>query len=202
VSGGDPAGLARLAARVRACRRCPSLPPERLRVPGCGPADATVLFLAEAPGRLGAGRTGRPLDGDRSGALFRSLLGSLGLGPEAVFLSNVVKCNPLDDRGRNRRPTARERSACRPFWQEEVARVRPCLVIALGETACREVTGLPLPACRGRTLTVAGVRVRALHHPGYVVRHAYPLAAYRADLAAALAEAGLEPPVPNAPRRE
>jgi uracil-DNA glycosylase family 4 len=176
--------MAELAAAVRACRRCPSMPPDRLRVPGVGAPRAAFFFLAEAPGRLGAGRTGIPLLGDRSGDLFRSLVGELGL--RDFYVTNAVKCNPLDARGRNRTPTAAERACCRPHWRAEAAAVRPRWLVPLGDTACREVTGRPLRACVNRPVDTDLGPAWALYHPAYVTRGGYPLEAYRADWRALL----------------
>lgn len=192
--------LADLSAEVRGCRRCPSMPPERLRVPGFGTGEATFFFLAEAPGRLGAGRTGIPFRGDRSGDLFWGLVAELGV--RDFFVTNVVKCNPLDSRGRNRTPTAGERASCRGHWRAEVAAVRPRWLVPLGDTACREVTGRPLRECINRAVDGELGPVWALYHPAYVTRGSYSVDAYRADWRALLAAArhgdGGKRPAPGA----
>lgn len=178
--------LRRIAREVCACRRCASMR-GRSPVPGQGPSAPTIFFLAEAPGRLGAARTGVPLQGDRSGRLFHRMLAECGLGPDEVFVTNAVKCNPLDARGRNRRPTAAEVAACGGHWRAELAAVRPRLAVALGDLASRQLTGLPLRAARGRLLRGAlGVPAWVLPHPGAVCRHVVTLEAYRRDWAAAM----------------
>jgi uracil-DNA glycosylase family 4 len=164
------------------------MPPERLRVPGVGRPGATFLFLAEAPGRLGAGRTGVPLRGDRSGELFWRLVAEFGF--DDSYVTNAVKCNPLDARGRNRTPDAGERAACRAHWRAEVATVRPCWLVPLGETACREVTGRPLRECVNRRVETEYGPAWALYHPAYVARHGYPMERYRRDWMALRACAG------------
>jgi hypothetical protein len=98
-----PAPLPFLAHPVRARRVCASLPPQRRRVPGHGSRDAILVLVAEAPGRFGADRTGVPFSGDRSGPFLRELIAGLGLDAgRDVYLTNVVKCNPRDERGNNR----------------------------------------------------------------------------------------------------
>jgi uracil-DNA glycosylase family 4 len=165
------------------------MPPERLRVPGVGRPGAALLFLAEAPGRLGAGRTGIPFRGDRSGELFWSLIAELGI--DDFYVTNAVKCNPLDARGCNRTPTAGERAACRAHWQAEVAAVRPRWLVPLGETACREVAGRPLRECVNRCVETEHGPAWALYHPAFVARHSYPVERYRDDWRTLLAAAGL-----------
>lgn len=169
-----------LRREILSCRRCPSMEGCR-RVPGAGRRGAGLFFLAEAPGRLGAARTGRPFAGDRSGDLFFEMLAATGLRRDRIFVTNVVKCNPLDARGRNRRPLPGEVAACRPFWRRELARVRPALVVPLGDVACREVVGRPLAAARGRVWSTPCGPAFPLYHPAYVVRHSYGRDRYLAD---------------------
>src|ERR1051326_8210327 len=110
-----------LAGEIASCRRCPSMPPERRRVPGQGSSNPRLVFVGEAPGRLGADRTGVPFSGDRSGRFLRELINELGLDAEReVFITNVVKCNPRDERGNNRTPTAREVAACSAHLDAEL----------------------------------------------------------------------------------
>src|SRR5215211_5220556 len=91
-----------LVARAQACQRCPRMA-GRTRVLSAqnGPLDARVLFVAEAPGRLGGDRTGVPLSADQSGRNFGEFLSSAGLDRADVFVTNAVLCNPRDARGLN-----------------------------------------------------------------------------------------------------
>jgi uracil-DNA glycosylase family 4 len=153
-----------------------------VRVPGRGPAGARLFVLAEAPGRRGAARTGVPLTADRSGELFHRMRVAAGLAVEDLYVTNAVKCCPLDPAGRNRRPAASEAAACARYWRAELRAVRPRLAVALGDIACRQLTGLPLrQALGGLHPGPGGVPVLALYHPAYVGRQRYALAAYRED---------------------
>jgi len=174
--------LASLAALVRGCAACPAMA-GRCRVPGTGRAAAEVFFVAEAPGRHGAEVTGLPLVGDRSGALFGAMVRAIGLDPEGIYVTNVVKCNPRDARGRNRPPTTPEIAACGGYLRAEVALVAPRLVVPLGQVACRAVTGLALRDAVGRLAPGPGpgVVAFALHHPAYVLRHRRTLEVYLQD---------------------
>ncbi len=104
----------------------------------CGPLDARLLIVGEAPGRLGAARTGVPFLGDRSGERLEALLGEARLDRSEVFITNAVLCNPLAGHGaeaRNRPPRARELAACSPFLERTLALVTAPVVAALGGAA-------------------------------------------------------------------
>src|SRR5947209_8400314 len=105
---------------------------DRRRVPGCGVPNPAVLLIGEAPGRFGADRTGIPFFGDRSGAFLRELMAEAGLSTERnAYVTNVVKCNPRDGRGNNRRPSAAECGACRGYLWREIALLRPRILVPL-----------------------------------------------------------------------
>lgn len=100
-----------------------------------GSPTARVLFVAEAPGRLGADRDGVPLSGDASGRVFERLLVEAGLARPDVFITNAVLCNPRDAAGLNRRPTASELTNCREHLAAVITLVDPSVVVALGRVA-------------------------------------------------------------------
>ena len=99
-----------------------------------GPLDASVFFVAEAPGRFGAARTGVPFQGDRSGENFETLLSSTHLTRKNVFITNAVLCNPLQ-KGNNSRPTTTEIKNCIPYLKATLELVRPQVVVTLGGVA-------------------------------------------------------------------
>ena len=100
-------GFRELVEAARACRRCPRMEGRTRAIgPENGPLDARVLFVAEAPGRLGADRTGVPLSGDQTGRNFDALLVSAGIDRRRLFVTNAVLCNPRRPDGRNDRPRA------------------------------------------------------------------------------------------------
>jgi uracil-DNA glycosylase len=128
--------LTELAGLVRTCRRCPSMAGRR-RVfgPANGPPHAAVLLVGEAPGRLGADRTGVPFHGDASGRRLELLLAASGWSRDELFITNAVLCNPRAADGRNRPPSAVELSNCRGHLAATLSLVRPRLVVALGRRA-------------------------------------------------------------------
>jgi uracil-DNA glycosylase family 4 len=125
-----------LVARAQACQRCPRMA-GRTRVlgPANGPLDARVLFVAEAPGRLGADRTGAPLSADQTGRNFAEFLAVAGLDRSSVFVTNGVLCNPRDRRGLNARPSASELRNCSTHVSELLWLLDPPWVVALGRIA-------------------------------------------------------------------
>ncbi len=100
-----------------------------------GSVDSKVLFVAEAPGRLGADRTGVPLYGDRTGNNFETLLGNVGWKREDIFITNAILCNPKEDNGNNGTPTSEEIENCSAYLEMVIALVQPDIVVTLGATA-------------------------------------------------------------------
>jgi DNA polymerase len=136
-----------------------------------GPFAATVLFVGEAPGRLGAGRTGIPMSGDVSGIRFDRLLGVAGLQRGNVFVTNALLCLPLDSSGRNRRPRPQELRSCSAWLRETIRMVDPGLVVSMGGVALEalrriEPHQLSLKLSGQRPVTWNGRLLAAVYHPG------------------------------------
>lgn len=165
------------------CVRCAALVRSRSRVvPGAGELPAPIAFVGLAPGRLGGDRTGLPFSGDRSGELLQRMIRRAGL--TSVFITNVVRCNPRDARGRNRDPSAREITNCRGHLADELALVQPRMIAALGRIAWRELAGNGVPFTPRRPATTrssGGMLLFPLYHPGYVIRGSYSERAYARD---------------------
>tara|TARA_B100000686_G_C16781772_1_gene972409 strand:+ start:2231 stop:2860 length:630 start_codon:yes stop_codon:yes gene_type:complete len=114
------------------CRFCPDLADQpAILSSNNGNLNAKIVFVAEAPGRLGAGRTGIPFYGDKSGDNFEILLAHIGLKRTDVFVTNAVLCNPLKI-GNNRRPKTIEIKNCSLFLKETLELIRPQVVVTLG----------------------------------------------------------------------
>jgi len=179
---GRAARLRLLRATIRRCVRCPALVKCRSQVvPGHGAAPARIAFVGLAPGRLGADRTGIPFSGDRSGELLRRMIACAGL--RRLFITNVVRCNPRDARGRNRNPSAREIANCSGHLAAELALVRPRVVVCLGAVAWRELarSAAPFRPRSGAVLHSRDALLYPMYHPAYVVRGAYTPSAYARD---------------------
>jgi uracil-DNA glycosylase family 4 len=96
-----------------------------------------VIFIGEAPGRLGADASELPFHGDKSGHNFESLLEQVGLSRYDAFVTNAVLCNPKDDMGNNATPSSAEVSNCTEFLREQLALVDAPVVVTLGAVALR-----------------------------------------------------------------
>ncbi len=165
------AALEQIANEVRACSACRLSEGRTRAVPGEGDPDTEVVFVGEGPG-FNEDREGRPFVG-RAGGLLVKLLGSLGWQREDVFITNVVKCRPPD----NRDPEHDEIAACAPFLRRQLEVLDPSVVVTLG----RYSMGTFMPGARiGQvhgTATPAdpatGARdaiVFAMYHPAAALR--------------------------------
>ena len=96
-----------------------------------GSIHTDLVFVAEAPGRFGSGRTGIPFHGDRSGDNFEQLLNHVGLKRKDIFITNAVLCNPLKN-GNNRRPTIKEIDNCTSFLENLINLITPKIISTLG----------------------------------------------------------------------
>ena len=158
-----------LRQQVQACFACQSMNYVHVLAASNGPLAAEVMFIGEAPGRLGAALTGVPFTSDQSGRRFQRLLGAAGLDRSLVFLTNAVLCNPLRD-GRNRRPSLREVANCSPWLRAQIDLVDPRLVVSLGTVALaslRLIEDHPyrLPTHVGQALPWYGRMLVPLYHP-------------------------------------
>lgn len=100
-----------------------------------GSLSSKVMFIAEAPGRLGAECTGIPLFGDRTGDNFELLLNNIGWDRKDVFVTNAILCNPQDESGNNSTPTRREVQNCSAYLAMTIKLVDPDVIVTLGVKA-------------------------------------------------------------------
>ncbi len=163
--------LATLCRMVQGCRACPRMEGRR-RVLSFrnGKPGVPVMFVAEAPGRNGADRTGVPLHGDPSGAMFDRLLASVAWTREDVFVTNAVLCNPRDDAGNNSAPTQLELENCSHHLQLQVDYVGPKVVVAVGGSALNalnliEPHNLTLSGSVGKANDWYGRKLFVVYHP-------------------------------------
>jgi uracil-DNA glycosylase len=138
---------------------------------GNGPLKATVLFVAEAPGRFGADRTGVPLSGDQSGRNFDAFLASAGIDRAEVFITNAVLCNPRQTGGLNDRPRTAEIRNCSQHLRAQIDLLDPRWVVSLGRTALDALTliephDLTLADHVGTARPWYGRQLVPLYHPG------------------------------------
>lgn len=167
------AALEQIAQEVRACTRCRLHEGRTRAVPGEGDPDTEVVFVGEGPG-LNEDREGRPFVG-RAGGLLVRLLGSIGWQREDVFITNVVKCRPPD----NRDPQPDEMAACAPYLRRQLAALDPAVVVTLGRYSMETfMPGARIGQVHGTTQPAdpeTGARealVFAMYHPAAALRTA------------------------------
>ena len=134
---------------------------------GEGDPDAELMFVGEGPGAE-EDRLGRPFVG-RAGQLLDKEIIAMGLKREDVFIGNVVKTRPPD----NRVPTYEEAVMCKPFLERQIAIIQPKVIVALGATAAKYLLddlGLAITKERGYWKDHKGVAVMPTFHPAYLLR--------------------------------
>ena len=125
--------LERIAEEIRNCTRCPLHETRKNAVPGEGGFARGIIFIGEAPGR-NEDEQGRPFVG-RAGQLLNELLDSISLTREDVFITNIVKCRPPN----NRDPAPEEVKACTPFLERQLQVLKPRIIVTLGRHAWKWV---------------------------------------------------------------
>lgn len=129
-----------LVTEVKSCARCERMQ-ESCRVLGraSGELHAPLMFIGEAPGRLGADDTAIPFHGDRAGENFERLIEQVGISRYDSFITNAVLCNPKDENGNNATPTRKEIANCAGFLKRQLDLVKPRLVVTLGNQALQAI---------------------------------------------------------------
>ena len=159
--------LSVVSAEAAACECCPQLFATRTQtVFGVGPIDADVCFVGEAPGAEEDAQ-GLPFVG-RSGQLLTRIILACGFTREDVYICNTLKCRPPN----NRTPTPDERKNCMPFFERQLALVRPKHIVAVGATAAKNLlnTTTGINRLRGKVYEYMGVPLICTFHPSAVLR--------------------------------
>ena len=165
------AALEAIAAEVRVCTRCRLHAGRTRAVPGEGSASTEVVFVGEGPG-FNEDKQGRPFVG-RAGDLLVKLLGHIGWRREDVFITNIVKCRPPD----NRDPEPDEIAACVPYLTRQLEVLDPAVVVTLGRfSMARFMPGVRISQAHGTVRPAdpaTGARdaqVLAMYHPAAALR--------------------------------
>ena len=162
-----PIRLHQLAEAVRDCRQCRLQQGRTQVVFGIGNPDADLVFVGEAPGQ-DEDRQGEPFVG-RSGQLLTRIIEAIGLTREQVYLLNIIKCRPPD----NRNPRPDEVAACRPILEAQLACLQPRVLCALGTFAAQALlqTDETISRLRGRFHRLGEIPVMPTYHPAYLLRN-------------------------------
>ncbi|HEX8034815.1 MAG TPA: uracil-DNA glycosylase [Ktedonobacterales bacterium] len=159
--------LEQIAAQVRSCTKCDLYQNATKGVPGEGDPQAEVMFVGEAPG-YHEDRQGRPFVGP-AGAFLNELLASIGLDRASVYITNVVKHRPPD----NRDPLPEEIAACSDYLKEQIAAINPKVIVTLG----RYSMALFFPTAKisqihGQAKLIDGRLIVAMYHPAAALHQA------------------------------
>lgn len=148
------------------CVRCPLSEGRTHIVHSEGNRKAQLMFVGEAPG-ADEDRQARPFVG-RAGQLLNKIIEAIGLKREDVFIGNVNRCRPPQ----NRTPTPAEAATCKPFLLREIAVVRPKVIVVLGNTAMKNLLGTKegITKVRGQFQDYMGIKVMPTFHPAYLLR--------------------------------
>jgi len=155
-----------LEQEVAGCQLCPLAETRTQTVFGTGNRNADWLLIGEAPGQS-EDQQGKPFVG-KAGFLLTEMLRALGLSREDVFIANILKCRPPD----NRDPKAGEVAACHPYLQRQIALIRPKIILAVGRVAAQQLlkTDAPLGRLRGSVHYLDKIPVVVVYHPAYLLR--------------------------------
>lgn len=167
LPSGEGGSLEDIAAVVAACTLC-GLSETRLNtVFGSGNPDADLVFVGEAPG-ADEDKQGLPFVG-RAGQLLTDIIEKgMGLSRQDVYICNVLKCRPPN----NRDPQPDERASCEPYLKQQLAAIRPKVICALGKHAAQTLlrTDASLNQLRGQWHFYEGIPLRVTYHPAYLLR--------------------------------
>jgi len=160
------AKLKAIAAEVAACQKCPLYRSRTRTVPGAGPADARIMFIGEAPG-FHEDQQGLPFVG-ASGKYLTELLAGVGLDRKDVYIANVVKCRPPE----NRDPAEGELQACADYLDRQIEAIQPTIIITLGRySMARYFPAGRITRIHGQPKRRDGRIYYPMFHPAAVLRN-------------------------------
>jgi len=159
--------LVELYEQIHTCTKCPLGHSRNKFVFGVGNPNAEILFIGEAPGR-DEDLQGEPFVG-RAGQLLDKMLAAIHLQREEVYIANILKCRPPD----NRDPLPEESAACLPHLAEQIRLLAPRLICSLGRVAAQILmeTKAPLSKLRGRFYEFGSARMLVTFHPAALLRN-------------------------------
>ena len=169
--------LEKIAVEVIGCPLCKLSRTRKNAVPGEGQVSANLMFIGEAPGK-NEDLKGRPFVG-AAGRILDQAMQKAGIERSNVFITNVVKCRPPN----NRVPEDDERTACRPYLQRQISLVSPKIICILGSTAYTSILGgKSITASRGKIIVHEGQRYFLTVHPAAAIYNRSLHAIFEEDL--------------------
>ena len=187
----DFESLGQIAAHIAQCRNCSLCQERNHTVPGDGMSVLPdIMFVGEGPG-ADEDQCGHPFVG-KAGQLLDKMIEAMGYDRDQVFIANVVKCRPPQ----NRKPLPEEMQMCLPYLRQQIRLIRPKVLVGLGGTAMEGLLGKPVGITRMRGVwqEYEGIKLMPTFHPSYLLRDPSKKKDAWMDLKAVLAELGKEPP--------
>ena len=165
-ASGPQADWEELRAEVAGCRKCGLCETRTRTVFGTGNTHADWMLIGEAPGQS-EDLQGEPFVG-KAGQLLTEMLRAIGLKREDVFITNILKCRPPN----NRDPNSEEVDSCNDFLMRQIAWVKPEIILAVGRIAAQNLlkTVQPLSQLRGSVHQIDDTPVIVIYHPAYLLR--------------------------------
>lgn len=164
-----PDDLNALHSSVTSCHLCPLAKTRKNVVFGEGNPNASLMLIGEGPG-ASEDESGRPFVG-RAGALLTKIIENvLELKRDGVYIANIVKCRPPQ----NRPPTIEEASACKPYLMQQIKKINPKIIVALGATSFHHLTedyDTKISQIRGEVFTLGKAKLVPTYHPSYLLRN-------------------------------
>ena len=152
--------LPQIASEIAKCEKCKLYSTRKKTVPGEGPENAQIMFVGEGPG-YHENEQGRPFVG-QAGKFFDELLASIKMKRADVFIANVVKCRPPQ----NRDPEPDELAACNEYLERQIALINPKAIVTLGRYSMEKFfPGAKVSSIHGQARKVKGRLVVAMFHP-------------------------------------
>ena len=157
--------LAQIDSEIAKCMDCMLCKNRTTTVPGEGPVDARIMFIGEAPG-FNEDQQGRPFVG-AAGRLLGEILGKVNFSRQQVYITNTVKCRPLN----NRDPLPGEMAACRKYLDRQIRMVNPEIIVTLGRHSLGNLfPGETIGNARGKPRNLDGRIVVPIYHPAAALR--------------------------------
>ena len=187
----DLASLEAIAAHIAGCTNCALCQGRTHTVPGEGNDESPeIMFIGEGPG-ADEDAQGRPFVG-KAGQLLTKMIEAMGYQRDEVFITNVVKCRPPD----NRKPLPEEMEICLPYLRAQIKQIKPRIMVGLGATAMEGLLGrkVSITRLRGTWQECEGIKLMPTFHPSYLLRDPTKKKDVWQDLQLVLRELGREAP--------
>ncbi|HXA86712.1 MAG TPA: uracil-DNA glycosylase [Candidatus Dormibacteraeota bacterium] len=195
IIGDKPSALKLIREDIGDCTRCRLHKGRTNLVFGVGNVNAELMFVGEGPG-ADEDAQGEPFVG-RAGQLLNNMISAMGIKREDVYIANVVKCRPPQ----NRTPEKDECDTCSPFLMRQIDVIKPKVIVALGAVAAKNLLAVndSMANLRGRWYDFRNTKLLVTYHPAYLLRDPRQKKEAWKDLQMAMKYLGLKPQAAKTP---